>query len=110
GKRVIVSSRGQIWNAPSKSPGRIIQVTPDADGVRRRLPSWSADGEKLAYISDETGEQELAVIDAKHKAKDGGDGHKALTARQVGWIFEPLWAADNKHIAYGEMTGKLLLV
>src|SRR5439155_4947388 len=98
GKKLLVSSRGQMWIAPSKPGGRIAPMT-QPDGIRRRSPVFSPDGNKIACITDETGEQEIALYDAK-----GKDKPKGPTDRKKGWVFEPTWAADGKHIAYAEMT------
>jgi tricorn protease len=104
GKRLVVGSRGQMWIAPSKPGGRIVPLT-QPDGVRRRSPAFSPDGNKIACITDETGEQEIALYDATGKEKA-----KVLTDRKKGWLFDPTWAADGKHIAYAEMTGTLLII
>src|SRR5439155_11857708 len=104
GKKLLVSSRGQMWIAPSKPGGRIVPLT-QPDGIRRRSPVFSPDGNKIACITDETGEQEIALYDAK-----GKDKPKVMTDRKKGWVFDPTWAADGKHIAYAEMTGALLVI
>src|SRR5262249_38291752 len=38
GKKVLVSSRGQMWIAPNKPDGRIVPLT-QPDGIRRRSPA-----------------------------------------------------------------------
>ncbi|HEY7090221.1 MAG TPA: hypothetical protein VH518_19140, partial [Tepidisphaeraceae bacterium] len=105
GKRIVVSSRGEIWNAPAKPGGRVIQITDNDSGIRQRLPVFSPDGKKVLCITDETGEQELALYDSAGKEK-----HRILTHGAKGWLFQPLWAPDGKHIAYGDLTGTLYLV
>src|SRR5207248_6877544 len=82
GKRVVISSRGQMWIAPSKPSGRIAPLT-TPDGIRRRLPELSPDGTKVACVTDETGEQEIALYDAK-----GKEPRKILTDRKKGWLFD----------------------
>src|SRR5262249_50062453 len=104
GKKLLVSSRGQMWIAPTKPEGQIAPLT-QPDGIRRRSPAFSPDGSKIACITDETGEQEVALFDAK-----GKQPHKMLTDRKKGWLFDPTWAADGKHIAYADMTGTLLII
>ncbi|WP_428936703.1 S41 family peptidase [Fontivita pretiosa] len=105
GRRVVVSSRGEIWNAPARPGGRIIQVTPEDSAIRQRAPAFSPDAKQIVCITDESGEQELAVYDAAGREK-----HRILTRGEKGWIFQPIWSADSKHIAYADLTGTLYIV
>lgn len=103
GKHIVVSSRGEMWVRSSK-PGRVVQLNLTS-GVRERGGVFSPDGEKVACITDETGEQELAIFDAK-----GAEKHRVLTKRGKGWIFEPVWSPDGKRLAYADLTMTLFLV
>lgn len=103
GSRVTVSSRGELWASPAK-PGRIVQLT-QSSGIRERSPNYSPDGKKIAAITDQTGEQEIAIFDA---AKP--DAPKVLTKQGKGWLFEPIWSPDGKHIAYADLTLTLYVV
>jgi tricorn protease-like protein/C-terminal processing protease CtpA/Prc len=58
-KRVAVEARGDLFTAPVKE-GYVRALT-RTDGVAEREPTWSPDGKWIAYISDETGENELWV-------------------------------------------------
>ncbi len=103
GKRLLVSARGELWVAPTR-PGRFIQLT-QTSGVRERGGVFSRDGRQVAAITDETGEQELAVWDAAGRA-----AHRVLTDRGRGWIFPPVWSADGKWLAYADLTQAIFLV
>jgi tricorn protease len=103
GKRVVIASRGQVWVTNTKSGSRIIKVA-DQPGVRDREVSFSPDGSHVLAINDETGEQELAVFDAK-----GREAQKVLTHNKKGWLFPPTWSPDGKTIAYADMTLTLYL-
>ena len=102
GKRVVVSSRGELWNAPAKPGGRIIGVTGNSSATRERAATFSPDGKKVACITDATGEQELAIYDAA-----GKEPSKVLTHAGKGWLFSPVWSNDAKRIAFADLTGTL---
>jgi tricorn protease len=105
GKRVVICSRGEIWNAPAKPGGRIIQITDNDSQIRQRQPVFSPDGTKIACVTDETGEQEIAIYDAS-----GKQPHKVITKNGKGWVFGPVWAPDSKHIAFSDLTGTLYVL
>ncbi len=104
GKKILVSSRGEIWIAPSKPGGRVVQLT-ESSGVRERAVSFSPDGTKVACITDETGEQEIKILDASNKSPA-----KLLTSAGKGWLFAPTWSPDGKRLAYADLTCTLHIV
>ncbi len=103
GKRLCLASRGELWVRPTK-PGRTIELT-RTSGVRERAGVFSRDGQHVAAITDETGEQELAIFDATGKEK-----HRIVTQRKQGWIFTPVWSPDGTKLAYGDLTQALFIV
>jgi tricorn protease len=102
GKRVVIGSRGELWNVPAKPGGRIVQVTDASSAVRERAAAFSPDDKKIVCITDHQGEQELAILDAAGKEKP-----KILTKAGKGWLFTPQWSNDSKRIAYADLTGTL---
>ncbi len=104
GKHVAISSRGEIWIAPTKPGGRIVGLT-NSSGIRERQVSFSPDGKKVVCITDETGEQELKVLDVANKAPA-----KLLTSAGKGWLFPPTWSPDGKHVAYADLSCTLFVV
>ncbi len=102
GERIVLSSRGENWVRPTH-PGRIIQLH-QTPGVRERAGVFSPDGKTIAFITDETGEQELAVCDAA-----GAAPHRVLTSRGKGWLFMPTWSPDGKWLAFGDLTQALFI-
>lgn len=104
GKRIAVSSRGQIWEQGVKAGSRIITVGAEA-GVRDRSVALSPDGKQIAAITDMSGEQEIGLFDSAGKQKP-----KVLTHNKKGWLFDPIWSPDAKHLAYADMTMTLYVV
>jgi len=103
GKRLCIGSRGELWVSPTK-PGRIIQLT-RSSGIRERAGVFSPDGKRVACITDQTGEQEVALLDST-----GKDPPRILTDRKAGWLFQPVWSPDGKRLAYADLTQTLFLV
>jgi tricorn protease len=125
GTRVATDGRGQIFISPTK-PGRTVEI-PRRAGVRERSAALSPDGRLVAFITDESGAQEIALADvpapgstapSPAKAADAGakppigpvGGRKLLTSDGKGWIFGPVWSPDGRTIAYADMTFQLHLV
>jgi len=103
GKRALAESRGQIVSLPVDGKGEA-RVLLAKDGVRYRLPELSADGKRLAYVSDETGEAQVYVADA-----DGGNPRQLTTdgGRQ---IVRLRWTPDGSHILFADSDTRLNLV
>ncbi|MEN6607670.1 MAG: PDZ domain-containing protein, partial [Bryobacteraceae bacterium] len=92
GVRAIFEARGEILTVPAEK-GDIRDLT-NTPGVAERYPSWSPDGKRIAYFSDESGEYELHL-----RAQDGmGDVTKIKLP--PGFYYEPLWSPDSKKIAF----------
>ena len=94
GQRLVVAARGFIFTAPAAKGD--IRVLEGKQGVNRREPAWSPDGKTIAYISDEDGDQKLALYDIsteKEKRVPLADGS--------GYYRGLVWSPDSKKIAYG---------
>lgn len=102
GKRAVVEARGDIWTLPAKkgSPRNLTR----SSGVAERDPSWSPDGQWIAYFSDETGEYELYIMQS-----DGKEAPQQLTRDGKVFRYNPVWSPDSKRIAYSDKTGALYL-
>ena len=75
--------------------GCLLNQGPDALGDS--APSWSADSTKLAFSSDETGNQDIYVMNAD------GTGRVKLTDREAKDT-EPSWSPDGEWIAFLSRT------
>ncbi len=92
GKRAIMEYRGEILTFP-KEKGSFRNLTQSSTAAER-APSWSPDGDKIAYFSDESGEYQLMIAD-----QDGGN-RKAYDLAEKKFYFTPEWSPDGKHIVY----------
>lgn len=63
GKRVVVSARGEVFTVPVKD-GSLRNLT-ETPGVREKDALWSADGKRVAYISDAPGMRHELVLQAQ---------------------------------------------
>lgn len=95
GVRAVFETRGDIITVPAeKGDPKNLTNTP---GVFERDPSWSPDGTKIAWFSDETGEYQLVV------AEQGPDGKsKAFPLKGKGFYYDPVWSPDSKMISYSD--------
>jgi tricorn protease len=100
GERVLFSARGDIFSAPvEKGPTRNLTRTP---GVHEKWPAWSPDGSKVAYLSDQTGEEEVWVV-----TQDGSSPPEQITTGGHAFRYQPTWSPDGQHIAFGDKDGRL---
>lgn len=103
GSRLAIGSRGEIWTLPVKG-GRTIALN-ETPGIRERQPVYSPDGTRIAAITDESGEQEIVILDAM-----GREERRILTSAGQGWVFDPVWSPDASLIAYADLTQTLHIV
>ena len=101
-QRVVVDGRGEIFTVPAKEGApRNLTETP---GVRELSPTWSPDGQWIAYLSDATGEYEIYV-----RPQGGGEARR-LTSDGGGWKLEPAWSPDSRKLAFGDRQQRLRIV
>ena len=62
-------------------------------------PAWSADGTKIAFLSDRSGDFELWICDAD------GSNPVPLTAFGGPVVYNPSWSADSKRLIFSALTG-----
>ncbi|MFZ0427572.1 MAG: S41 family peptidase, partial [Acidobacteriota bacterium] len=95
GKRALFGARGEVFTVPAEH-GDTRDLT-QTSGAREQFPSWSPDGVNVAYVTDETGESELAV-----RASNGQGGAVILTNRKRGYLYGPVWSPDSKKLAFSD--------
>jgi len=96
GMRAVFEARGEILTVPAeKGDIRNLTNTPGAD---ERYPSWSPDGTRIAYFSDQPGEVALYI-----KNQNGqGEAEKLGLGTPPSYFFYPAWSPDSKKIAYAD--------
>ena len=99
GKRLAVTSRGEVFNVPTKD-GVTKNIT-RSPGAHDRCAVWSPDGKWIAYISDATGETEIYLQDA-----EGGEPVQA-TKNNDTYIWNLNWSPDSKTIVYTDRKNRV---
>jgi len=105
GKQAVVEARGEIWTIPADSEKGITRNLTRTSGIAERDPLWSPDGKWIAYLSDESGEYEIYIMQS-----DGKGETRQLTSDNDGWRYLRTFTPDSKHIVYSDKAGNVFLV
>ena len=103
GKRAVFEARGEIFTVPAEH-GNTRDLT-QSSGIREQDPAWSPDGKWVAYITDRSGEAQIAVRPA-----DGTGSEQTLTDRAKGYLYDPMWSPDSERIAFDDSDHVLWIV
>lgn len=103
GKRAIVDARGDIFSIPAEH-GEIINLT-QTQGIRELSPAWSPDGKYISYVSDQSGEYEIYLLENKKGAQQ-----KQLTTGSTGWKYPPVWSPNSKYLAWSDRNMRLWIM
>ena len=102
GKRAVFDARGDIFTVPAEK-GITYNLT-RTQGVREMYPVWSPDGSSIAYISDETGNWEIYVMNLKTKKTE------QVTKNHEVWKFPVEWSPNSKMLLFEDMNRELQIV
>ncbi|HLU40319.1 MAG TPA: S41 family peptidase, partial [Planctomycetota bacterium] len=103
GERALFWARGDVFSAPiEKGPVRNLTRSP---GAHDRAAAWSPDGTKVAFISDQSGEDEIWIV-----AQDGSSPPVQLTTNHERMMFGLAWSPDGTKIAFHDCTHHLRIV
>ena len=102
GARVVLSARGDIFTLPAEHGNtRDLTQTSSADEDH---PSWSPDGKLIAYTTDSSGEQQVAVRSAE------GGPEKILTHFPRGYFYTPRWSPAGDRLIFTDNEHRLWVV
>jgi tricorn protease len=93
GKRIVFEARGELFNVPVKE-GFVLNMT-RSSGAFDQNPSWSPDGNYIAYWSDQLGEYEIYLQNTQKE-----EPAKKLTSRNSGFGYHLYWSPDSRKIAF----------
>jgi len=91
--------RDEVWDQNNDiylvdvGTGEERHLTPGLAGFKKQDPSWSPDGRRLVFTTDQSGYHNVAVLDLESGAV------RILTARNVDHA-RPKWSPDGDRIAY----------
>lgn len=103
GKRAVFEHRGEIFTVPKENGDwrNMSKSTNAAD----RYPSWSSDGQKIAWFSDASGEYQLMIAD-----QSGLESPRAYVIPNKKFYYFPVWSPDSKHIAFTDTDYNLWVI
>jgi len=102
GERLLLEARGEILNLPVED-GDPVDLT-HTSASRDKSAAWSPDGRWIVFISDRSGEETLWLTD-----QQGGETRQ-LTKGGKGYLMQPVWSPDSKHLIYSDKFMRLNLV
>ncbi|MDL2717316.1 MAG: PDZ domain-containing protein [Acidobacteriota bacterium] len=103
GARAAFDFRGEIVTVPAEK-GDARNLTNTAS-VHESAPAWSPDGKDIAYVSDESGENEIVV-----RAQDGKGAPRKFKIPGAGFYVELEFSPDSKKLVLTDNALTLFIV
>ena len=99
GKRALLEARGDLFTLPAEH-GNTRDLT-QTSNAKEENPSWSPDGKWIAYVTDVTGEDEIAL-----RPSEGG-AEQIISDFKTGYFYRPIWSADGSKLAFSDNEHQL---
>ena len=103
GERILVAARGEVFSVPVEH-GVSRNLTNSAAAHEREV-AWSAKGDRVAWISDASGEEEIYVGDHLRQT-----AATQVTSDSATRLYSPLFSPDGSRIAYGDAEARIFVV
>ncbi len=103
GRRALVESRGEVFSIPAEK-GDVRNLT-QTSGSAERLPTWSPDGQSIAWFSDASGEYQLVV-----SSQDGLTSRKSIPLPGMSFPYMATWSPDSRKLSFVDTHLKLWVV
>lgn len=103
GQRAVIAARGEVFSMPVEE-GVTRNLTGSA-GAHDREVAWSPKGDRIAWISDASGEEQLYVRDAL-----GRSPAVQVTGDLAIRLYRPLWSPDGSMLAFGDAEARIYVV
>lgn len=103
GKRVTFGARGDVFSVPAKTG--ITRNLTATSGVHERNVTWSPDGNFIAYVADNTGEDEIYIV-----RQDGSEQPVKLTSNADTYKYGMVWSPDSKKLLWSDKNLRLQFV
>ena len=101
GDALLLSARGDLVRVAPHKDVNDLTGSPDADEDH---PAWSPDGKTIAYETDSSGSQQLAVRPA------AGGTERLITHFSTGYLYTPIWSPSGDSLAVADANHSLWLV
>ena len=99
GKRALLQARGDLFTLPAEH-GNTRDLT-QTSNAKEENPSWSPDGKWIAYATDVSGEDQIAI-----RPSEGG-AEQTLTDFKTGYFYRPVWSPDSSMLAFSDNEHQL---
>ena len=103
GERILVAARGEVFSVPVEHG--VSRNLTNSTGAHEREVAWSAKGDRVAWISDASGEEELYVGDHRRQS-----AATRVTTGSTTRLYRPQFSPDGSKIAYGDAEARIFVV